>query len=377
MADIHQSREGWQHTDFRNVKHSLVLSVSYSRHVVDPGHGGPVDDVLTLQVEGDASSQSWEIIDRNRAVTAYRIGIAASNDEAQPVLVVQRRGKDGQVHTNLRIMISGKLGEETILPAYSGNMWDEIGSDIDQDGTLELIVPDARFSGAFGPVATNSLPPFVYTLQGERYRDASRSGLALYYYRDLLSASAQDCIDGQRIATRKAREARAANCATYAALSARAGNWASARHRLREIRGQFRAGRFPLRSEEKSWDEAVTARLIEWGYLPTDPATRWWSYKWTDFYGDEQEGSIPFEVQQLIYDWQGCSHFSNEPTELPDGTTNEYVVDKIEQYCDLFDEQGERTTLDERRDALMQGRYANDAEARYILYNLDNYLRVD
>lgn len=376
MADFGPAFDGKTHADFRNTAHDLVLSVNLSRRLVDPGHRDPQLDVISVAIDTDAGSGAWEIVDRDRSIARYRIGITASRDGADPLVVVQRQGKDGQVFTAVRVADGGWAGEETILPGYSGAMWSNIGSDVDGDGTLELLVPDSRFSGVFGPVGSAPLPPYVYTVQNYRYREASRGGLALYYYRDLLSVTAQDCLDAEDESDRRARQARSANCAAYAALAARAGNWGSARHLLRDLNGEFQVSELPLRMGVKHWDEAVTTQLIEWGYLPRDPTARWWNYKWTDFYGAEQDGGIPFEIQQLIFDWQGCDHFANEPTERPDGSTNEYVVGRIEQYCGQPDGEGKAIPLDQQRERLIRGRYADDPAARYILINLDSYLQT-
>lgn len=362
--------------EFRSTAHDLVLALSYSEAQVDPRHRGPVVQTLAIDIDRGGRSQLWQLVDRNRGIENYRIGLAPARIEGEMVLVVQRAGKDGQVHTTLRVLSLASEDQVTELPTYRGTMWSEAGEDADGDGTIEFMIPDARFASLPQGELPGAAPPLVFAQRQSAYIDASRDRAFIVYYRGLLSQSADDCLTA--FDDEGTGKVRASDCATYAALSARAGNWTSASHTLSLIGNRIGRPDWPRAAPAGGWwAESVAQQLTDWGYLPRNKAVRWWTSSWTDFYGDERDGAIPFEIRQLIHDWQGCDHFSNEPTDRPDGTTNEFVVSKIEEYCDRHRADSEVISLDEVRNEWLADRYREDDEARYLLLNLDNFLDAD
>ncbi|MCB2088834.1 MAG: hypothetical protein KDD98_08420 [Sphingomonadaceae bacterium] len=359
---------------FRNDAHDLMLHASHTGSRIDPHHGGPEIDQLAIDIELGGRMLRWLVIDRNRKIGRYRLSSMLTRRDGALAIIVQREAEDGRVLTTVLVLHRQMEDQETRLPDYAGPMWDRVGEDVDGDGTVELLVPDQRFADAFGTAGKAPAPPLIYALQHGRFVEASRDGSYFDYFRLLEPEAAEACenIDGL-----PRSEIRAACYPTLAGLMARSGKWPAANQVLQRRNEDFATLDLPARAGGISWDIGVTRHLIAWGYLPQQASVRWWSKAWQDFYGEWHSGAVPFEVQMLVYDLQGCDHFSEEPAENPDGSVNEYVVDRQEHFCLRPIGGGDFVGVGDLRWDWIRGKYRDDKFVRELLENYDKPSPID
>ena len=352
---------------FTDRSGKLEIELSFVPYPAYVGKKGRVPKAMVITSNYQGKQRKWGLADTGLDFESYSVALGKPDQDGRIMFYTQRRSASRSCcnYIDLLVLNSDQPGKRFTLPGYTGDMWSKVPRDETGDGTIDFVVPDIRFEGLFADNAGSLLPPRLFSLRKDKMVDVSREPASRFYYRGLMSNNVKDqCEAGETD--------NAGDCAYSGAVAALAGIWPGARHEISRNANTKADWPFPKYCGD-SGDAACTryltalqAALRRLGYLPPIEDGRNWVGGWLDFFNIERDGAIPLDVQQFIYDTQGCHYYGGLLTELPNGDTSEYVVDMIEEYCrDIEDEEREQLTQEIGLD--LQKKYRGDRAVKKYL----------
>lgn len=147
----------------------------------------------------------------------YTVGIGRLNpaDPSPAIVIAGHTGGMHCCHTLQVVSLVDGRPKIAILPLRDGESEDGFPRDLDGDGTVDFVRPDARFNYAFTAYAFSVAPPRYYNVIDGEARDVSAAPRYAPLYRKFTAAMRRECAGD--------KGGRNGACVAYAAAMARLG----------------------------------------------------------------------------------------------------------------------------------------------------------